>query len=107
MAVGHLRHLERMGQPRALMVLGEDEDLGLAGQPAEGGGVEDTVAVTLEAGAPHVGLLGHGGGRRRRAPGWRPGRAATPQVLAGGPAQGSASGRSGRAGRTAAADPGV
>ncbi len=53
-----LRHLERMGQPGALMVLGEDEDLGLAGQAAEGGGVEDAVAVALEAGAPLVGLLG-------------------------------------------------
>ena len=53
-----LRHLERVGQPGALMVLGEDEDLGLAGQATERGGVEDAVAVTLEAGTPLVGLLG-------------------------------------------------
>ena len=57
---GDLRHLERVGQPGALVVLGEDEDLGLAGQAAEGGGVEDAVAVALEAGAPRVGLLGPG-----------------------------------------------
>ena len=55
---GDLRHLERVGEPGPLVVLGEHEDLGLAGQPAEGGGVEDAVAVALEAGAPRVGLLG-------------------------------------------------
>ena len=57
---GHLRHLERMGEARALVVLGEDEDLRLAGQPAKGGGVEDPVAIALEAGTPRVGLLGDG-----------------------------------------------
>ena len=68
---GHLRHLERVGEPCPLVVLGEDEDLGLAGQPAEGGGVEDAVAVALEAGPPLVGLLG---ARPVPAPaaGWRP-----------------------------------
>ena len=68
---GDLRHLERVGEPGALMVLGEHEDLGLAGQPTEGGGVEDAVAVALEAGAPLVGCLGLrpvAGARRR---GWR------------------------------------
>ena len=70
---GDLRHLERVGEAGALMVLGEDEDLCLAGQPAERGGVEDAVAVALEAGAPGVGLLGLrpvAGARRR---GSRPG----------------------------------
>ena len=57
---GDLRHLERVGEAGALVVLGEDEDLGLAGQPAERGGVEDAVAVALEAGAPGIGLLGLG-----------------------------------------------
>ena len=66
---GDLCHLERVGEAGALVVLGEHEDLGLAGQPAEGGGVEDAVAVALEAGAPEVGLLGPGpvaGARRAR-----------------------------------------
>ena len=57
---GDLRHLERVGEAGALVVLGEDEDLGLAGQPAERGGVQDAVAVALEAGAPGIGLLGRG-----------------------------------------------
>ena len=62
---GDLRHLERVGEAGALVVLGEHEDLGLAGQAPEGGGVQDAVAVALEAGAPAVGLLGLGAGRRR------------------------------------------
>ncbi len=58
------------------MVVGEDEHLRLAGQPAEGGGVEDAVAVALEAGAPWIWLLldrplpavaGTGGQRRHGA----------------------------------------
>ena len=55
---GDLRHLEGVGQTRALVVLGEHEDLRLAGQAAEGGGVQDAVAVALEAGAPGIGLFG-------------------------------------------------
>ena len=43
---GDLRHLEGMGQARAEMVaLVIDEDLGLVLQPAEGGRVDDAVAV--------------------------------------------------------------
>ena len=57
---GHLGHLEGVGEPRALVVVGEHEDLRLAGQPAERRGVEDAVAVALEARAPLVGLLGPG-----------------------------------------------
>ena len=49
-------------EPGALVVGGEDEDLGLARQPAEGRRVQDAVPVPLEAGPPRVGLLG------RRAP---------------------------------------
>ena len=56
-AACHLGDLERVGQPRALMVLGEHEDLGLAGQSPEGGGVQDPVAVALETGAPRIGIL--------------------------------------------------
>ncbi len=54
-----LRHFERVREPRPLMVLGKHEDLGLAGEAPEGGGVEDAVAVTFEAGPPWVGLLDH------------------------------------------------
>ena len=44
-----LRHLERVGEPGALMILGKDEDLGLAGQPAERGGMEEEPADALGA----------------------------------------------------------
>ena len=57
---GHLGDLEGVGEPGPLMVLGKDEDLGLAGQPPEGGGVQDAVPVALEAGAQRIGLLGPG-----------------------------------------------
>ena len=75
---GHLGHLEGVGEPGALVVVGEDEDLGLAGQPAEGGRVQDAVAVALEAGAQRVGPSSTA---RRPAPdgGWRPRRAPSPR----------------------------
>ena len=57
-ARGHLGHFQGVGQAGALVVVGEHEDLGLAGQPAEGRGVEDPVPIPLEAGPPAVGLLG-------------------------------------------------
>ena len=61
-ARGDLRHLERVGQPGALVVLGEHEHLRLARQPPERrGAVQDPVPVPLEARADRVGLL------RRRA----------------------------------------
>ena len=45
---GDLRHLDAMGQPGAeVIALVVDEDLGLVLQPAEGGGVDDAVAVAL------------------------------------------------------------
>ena len=44
-----LRHLDRMGQPRPVMVaLVIDEDLRLVLQPAEGRGMDDPVAVARE-----------------------------------------------------------
>ena len=68
---GDLGDLQRVGQPGPLVVGGVDHDLGLAGQPAEGGGVHDPVPVPLEAGALLVRLL-----RPARWPapsaGWRP-----------------------------------
>ncbi len=49
---GDLRHLDRMGQPGAEMVaLVMDEHLGLVGETAEGGRMDDAVAVALEFGA--------------------------------------------------------
>ncbi len=53
----------------ALVVGGEDEDLGLARQPPEGRRVQDAVPVPLEAGAPRVGLLGDGAPAPGRGPG--------------------------------------
>ena len=75
---GDLGHLERVGQPGPLVVARVDHDLGLAGQPAERGGVHDPVPVALEAGALVVRLLGLGAVARRRRPGWRPGAGARP-----------------------------
>ena len=71
---GDLGDLERVGEPGALVVVGEDEDLGLAGQPAERAGVQDAVAVALEAGAPRSGASSTA---RLPAPGarWRAWRA--------------------------------
>ena len=73
MAGGHLGDLERVGEPGALVVVGEDEHLGLAGQAAERGGVQDAVAVALEAGAQRIGLLlGRARAPGAPRPGWRP-----------------------------------
>ena len=48
---GDLRHLDRMGEASAEMVaLVIDEHLGLMGEPAEGGRMDDAVAVALELG---------------------------------------------------------
>ena len=50
-SAGDLRHLDRMGQPGAEVVaVRRDEDLRLVLQPAEGRGMDDAVAVTLENG---------------------------------------------------------
>ncbi len=49
---GDLRHLDRMREPRAVMIaVLRDEDLRLVLQPAEGRRVDDAVAVALEIGA--------------------------------------------------------
>ena len=56
---GDLGHLQRVGQPGAEMVaLVEHEHLGLVGEPAERGGMDDAVAVAAEGAA--------GGARRLR-----------------------------------------
>ena len=46
---GDLGHFQRVGQPGAeVIALVEDEDLGLVREPAEGGGMDDAVAVAAE-----------------------------------------------------------
>ena len=57
-AVATWGDLEGVGEAGALVIGGVHEDLGLPGQAPEGGGVQDAVAVALEAGAQGVGLLG-------------------------------------------------
>ena len=58
-AAADLRHLDRVRQPVAVVVaLVVDEDLRLVFEPAEGGRVDDAVAVALE-GRP-VGVFGLG-----------------------------------------------
>src|SRR5687767_13775418 len=57
---GDLGHFQGVGEPGALMVIGDDEYLGLPRQAPEGGGVEDPVAVALEAGTQRIGILWSG-----------------------------------------------
>src|SRR5690606_39274760 len=54
---GHLVHLEGVREAGALMVLGEHEDLRLAGQPSKRRRVQDAVPVPLEAGPLRIRLL--------------------------------------------------
>src|SRR5690606_37633365 len=53
-----LCHLEAVRQPHAKMIaIGRDEDLGLAGQAAEGDRMDDPVAVALEFAARSAAAL--------------------------------------------------
>ena len=62
-----LRDLDRMGEASAEMVaLVIDEHLGLMGEPAEGGRMDDAVAVALELGPRRRRRLGDKPGRPRR-----------------------------------------
>ena len=66
----HLGYLEGVDEARAIVVpLGGEKNLGLVGEPSEALGVEDAVAVALEAGPESVRLLGdepaHRGARER------------------------------------------
>ena len=55
----HLRHFERVGEPRAVMVaFVEHEHLGLVLEAAEGGRMDDAVAVAAEGAAAFAGRLG-------------------------------------------------
>ena len=55
-----LRHLERMGQPRAEMIaLVIDEHLGLVGKPAECRRMDDAVAVAAKVAAGRARRLDH------------------------------------------------
>src|SRR5665811_843854 len=56
-AGGHLGHLQGMGQSCALIIVREDEHLGLPGETTEGRGMEDPVTVPFEARPPGIGLL--------------------------------------------------
>ena len=56
-ARGDLRDLERVREPRALVIGGEDEDLRLARQPAKRTRVQDAITVSFEARAHRVGGL--------------------------------------------------
>jgi len=54
---GHLGHLERVCESRALMVVGEHEDLGLAGQTTKRRGMENAIAVAFETGTERIGIF--------------------------------------------------
>ena len=54
-----LGHFESVSEACALMVVGEHEHLGLAGQSTKGRGVQDAIAIAFEAGAIRVGFLGN------------------------------------------------
>ena len=76
---GDLRHLERMGEPRAVVVaLVIDEDLRLVLQPPERRRMDDAVAVALERAAAGRFRLGDAGGRGSATAGWH--RAPAPRV---------------------------
>src|SRR6516164_6776249 len=53
----HLRDLKSMGEAGALVVVGKDEHLGLAGQAPKRRTVQDAVPVPLKAGAEGIWLL--------------------------------------------------
>ncbi len=66
---GDLRHLDAVGQPRAIVVaFVEDEDLSLVFQPPEGGAMDDAVAVALELRAGRARRLGEPAATRFRRP---------------------------------------
>ena len=82
-AGGHLRHLDRVGEAGAeVVVLRGDEDLALPRQPPPGSGVLDPVEVALEAQPPRVGVFRPGphpgADRPGRAGGQRPRQLALP-----------------------------
>ena len=63
-----LRHLERVRQPRAIVVaLVEDEHLRLVGETPEGGGMQDAVAVALEGAARRASASAPAAATRHRA----------------------------------------
>jgi hypothetical protein len=54
---GYLSYFEGVSEASALVVFGEDEDLGLAGETSERTGVQDAVTVAFKAGSKVVRLL--------------------------------------------------
>jgi len=51
---GNLGHFECVREARALVIVGEDEDLGLTSEASERGRVQDSVSVAFEARAPLI-----------------------------------------------------
>ena len=52
-----LSDFESVSEARALVIVGKDEDLSLAGQPTERGGVKDAISIAFETGSVRIGLL--------------------------------------------------
>jgi hypothetical protein len=53
----NLRNLQRVCQACSLVIVGEDEDLCLSSQSAKSWGVQNSIAITLEARSPRIGFL--------------------------------------------------
>ena len=45
---GHLGDFECVSEPRSLVIIGEDEDLGLSGEATERSGVQDAISISFE-----------------------------------------------------------
>ena len=78
-----LGDFESVSEARSLMVVGKDEDLGLAGQSTERGGVKNAIAIALETGAERIGLLRDGSPSGADRPGGQAGQARFGGVFAG------------------------
>jgi hypothetical protein len=52
-----LRNLQRVCQACSLVIVGEDEDLCLSSQSAKRCGVQNSIAITLEARSPRIGFF--------------------------------------------------
>ena len=66
---GDLCHFECVGEAGALVVVGEDEHLGLAGEPPKGRGMKDAIAIAFETGAERIRLLSENTVTRAGRPG--------------------------------------
>lgn len=80
---GDLSDFESMSESSALVVVGEDEDLGLASQAPEGGCMQDAVSVAFETGAEGIGFFGDQTGTGSDRPGGESGQRDVGQIFAG------------------------